>query len=63
MESQAKKLPELKVLHKLLKERYKYEDGQVKLHHATGTHWIAHNLEALHNRLDNNRLSCSILKI
>ena len=51
-EKSSKKLRELKVLHKLLKEICKFEDNQVKPHRATGTRWIAHKLEALHNMLD-----------
>ena len=36
-EKASKKLPELKVLHELLKEINKFQDNQVKPDHATGT--------------------------
>ena len=40
------------MLHELLKEIYKFEDNQVKPHHATGTRWIAHKLEITYKMLD-----------
>ena len=36
----------------LLKEIYEFEDDQVKPHCATGTQWIAYELEALCNMLE-----------
>ena len=40
------------MLHELLKEIYKFEDNQVKPHHATGTRWIAQKLEITYKMLD-----------
>ena len=40
------------MLHELLKEIYEIEDNQVKPHHATGTQWIVHKLDTLHNMLN-----------
>ena len=51
-EKSSKNLRELKVLHELLKEICEFEDNQVKPHRATGTRWVAHKLETLHNMLD-----------
>ena len=51
-EKLSKKLRELKKLHKLLKETYKFDDERVKPHRTAGTRWIAHKLEALQNMLN-----------
>ena len=51
-----KKLRELKKLHELLQEIYKFDDERVKSHRAGGTRWIAHKLDALQNMLDKYRL-------
>ena len=38
----SKKTRELKVLHKVCKEVYEFQNGVVKPHRAAGTRWIAH---------------------
>ena len=51
-EKLSKKLRELKNLHVILKNIYRFEIDRVKPHRASGTRWIAHKLIALENMLD-----------
>ena len=51
-EKSSKKLRELRELHTVLKDIYRFVDEKVKPYRASGTRWISHQLLALGNMLD-----------
>ena len=52
-EKSSKKTQEIRNLHDTFKEILEFENGVVKPHRASRTHWIAHKVTALDNMIDN----------
>ena len=51
-EKSSKKTQEIRNLHDTFKEILEFENGVMKPHRASRTHWIAHKVTALDNMID-----------